>query len=171
MSTESTIENIRGNWPEAATSQMECLLLVQRVARLLRENAQDALTPFAVSFTEFEVLAALRASPPPHRLFPTSLYDAMLISSGGLTKVLKALEQRNLISRPQHHGDGRQRPVALLPKGRKLAERGLAAILKADEAATSSATVADADLRRMGNLLLRLASSLEASQSPPDAAA
>ena len=138
MSTEKTLNNIRANWPEAGSSQMECLLLVQRVARLLRENAQGTLGPLKLSFTEFEVLAALRASPPPHQLLPTELYDAMLISSGGLTKVLKYLEERGLISRPHHKGDKRQRPVALLAKGRRMAERGLASIIESDEAAISA---------------------------------
>lgn len=164
MSTQKTVENIRSNWPEAVSSQMECFLLIQRVARLLRENANESLRQFGVSFTEFEVLAALRASPPPHKLLPTELYDAMLISSGGLTKVLKSLEERSFISRPQHHGDRRQRPVALQAKGRKLAERGFSSILTADEAATSSAAISITDYRRTGSQLMRLAIALENAQ-------
>ncbi len=170
MSTEQTIDDIRTNWPDAASPQMECLLLIQRVARLLKENAQEVVSTFELSFTEFEVLAALRASQPPHKLLPTELYDAMLISSGGLTKVLKSLEMQGLISRPDHCGDRRQRPVALLPKGRRLAERGLKMILAADEEATMAASMTDANFRRVAAMLLRLASSLESAQGIPDGA-
>lgn len=164
MSTRTTIDNIHANWRAAATPQMVCLLLVQRVSRLLLENAQEALIPFDLSFTEFEVLAALRASPPPHRLLPTELYEAMLISSGGLTKVLRVLEERKLISRPRDSKDRRQHPVAITAKGMKIAEKGLSCIAGADESALSSAQLTDADYRRMTSQLSRLAAALESDQ-------
>lgn len=164
MSTKTTVENIRTNWPEAAGPQMECLLLIQRVARLLKENAQEVVKPLGLSFTEFEVLAALRASPPPHVLLPTALYDAMLISSGGLTKVLKELEVQKLISRPAHKGDKRQRPVALLPKGGRLAESGLARIIEADQLAVSGAGVTNGQYRETAQLLIRMADALETAE-------
>lgn len=161
MITERTIKNIRANWPEIATPQAVGLLLVQRVARLLHENAREAVQPFGMSFTEFEVLAALRASPPPHTLLPTDLYDAMLISSGGLTKVLKTLEDQKLIARPVGAGDKRQRPVALLAKGRKLAETICTAIVTNDKYALSSARISQADYRQITGLLLQMATALE----------
>jgi DNA-binding MarR family transcriptional regulator len=44
---------------------------------------------------EFDVLAALRRSGRPYRLTPTSLRRAVLLSSGGMTKRLAGLENRN----------------------------------------------------------------------------
>lgn len=165
MTTNETLANIRSNWQSIASPQMECFLLVQRVARLLRENAQSSIAPLGLSFTEFEVLAALRACAPPHSLLPTELYEAMLISSGGLTKVLKALEAEKLIARPEHSGDKRQRPVALLAKGKKLAEEGIRLISNADKLAVTSADVRGCEYRQVAEVLLRLASAMETDQT------
>jgi len=81
-----------------------------------------------LNLTDFAVLATLRGLPPPCELTPTQLYSAVLISSGGLTKVLYGLERRGLISRVADDKDRRSRRVRLTPEGRTLAERALATL-------------------------------------------
>ena len=44
----------------------------------------------------------LRSVPSPYELTPTELYDAVLLSSGGMTKVLRRLETRGLVSRGEN---------------------------------------------------------------------
>jgi DNA-binding MarR family transcriptional regulator len=98
------------------------------------------------------VLATLRGLPPPCELTPTELYGAVLISSGGLTKVLYGLEQRGLISRVADDTDGRSRRVRLTPAGRALAERTLATLQASGEELFGTGLSA-ADMARLASLL------------------
>ena len=56
---------------------------------------------------------------------PTALCKALLISSGGLTKLLKRLEAAGLIERPENPEDGRSQLVQLRPEGARLAEAAM----------------------------------------------
>jgi DNA-binding MarR family transcriptional regulator len=49
----------------------------------------------------------------------------MLISSGGLTKLLKGLDARGLVLRLPSAGDARSRPVELSDEGSALIERAM----------------------------------------------
>ncbi|MGK9063748.1 MarR family winged helix-turn-helix transcriptional regulator [Stutzerimonas chloritidismutans] len=106
---------------------------MQRLARLLERIAAEALAPLDLTPASFEVLAALRVQPAPHQLTPTDLYEAMLISSGGLTKLVKTLERRGLVTRPFSDDDRRSRPIALTAEGRALAEHAMLAVQTAEK--------------------------------------
>jgi len=58
-------------------------------------------------------------------LSPTQLYEAMLFSSGGMTKVLKRLEEREFISRIPSTDDRRSLLVRLEEKGETLIRKVL----------------------------------------------
>lgn len=131
---------MRRNWPEAATRAMAITLAVHRLSRLSQDIARAQIAPFDLTMTEFEVLSALRSWPAPHRATPSQLYDALLISSGGLTKVLKGLTERGLIDRPASEGDGRSRPIALTAAGRTLIAATMAAVQAAEAPAFAQAT-------------------------------
>jgi DNA-binding MarR family transcriptional regulator len=164
MNASETVARIRANWPEAFTVQAECVLLAQRMAALVQRSTREALDVHGLSLTGFEVLAALRSSPEPRVLNPSALYDALLLSSGGVTKVLKALEARGLIRRPEGSGDRRQRPIALTPAGRQLAERAMAAVMRADAAHLARASLSEAEYRRLARLLGDVVEGLESGR-------
>lgn len=151
--TARLVERLERNWPEAATTEMRISVMTQRLARFLQAQARTVLPQFELSFTEFEILAALRGAPEPV-LTPSQLYDAALLSSGGTTKVLKNLEARGLIDRPASTGDARSRPVQLTRLGRKTIEQAMTALQSADadllgvkgheaEASKSASVIAD----------------------------
>jgi DNA-binding MarR family transcriptional regulator len=110
--------------------------------------------------TDIDVLAALRSAPPPHELSPTELYSAVLISSGGLTKVLHGLEHRGLIGRVPDDEDRRSHRVRLTPAGRALAERAVAAVQASGEALFSRA-LSTAEMARLAGLLRKLLLAVE----------
>jgi len=58
-------------------------------------------------------------------LSPTELYDATVFSSGGMTKVLKKLEEREYITRKPSLEDKRSLLVCLTKKGEELVEESL----------------------------------------------
>lgn len=85
--------------------------------------ARHKLTP-----AEFDLLATLRNAPPPHRLTPSQLQDCLLITSGGLTKVMRQLEARKLVLRSQDPHDQRVKPIRLTHAGRMLIEHAMAEV-------------------------------------------
>ena len=72
--------------------------------------------------SDIDVLAALYFTNLEHSLTPTELYDATIFSSGGMTKVLKKLEEKNLIKRDISKIDKRKTLVILTEKGAILIE-------------------------------------------------
>lgn len=72
--------------------------------------------------SEIDVLAALYFNDINHSLTPTELYDATIFSSGGMTKVLKKLEERELIRRDISKEDKRKIFVSLTQNGVSLIE-------------------------------------------------
>ena len=108
----------------------QLMVRIYRVGGLIHANSMALPATHGLSLAEFEVLVTLRSVPPPHELMPTDLYGAVLMSSGGLTKVLYGLEKRGLITRAEGKADRRSKPVRLTAKGRVLAERAMADVLE-----------------------------------------
>lgn len=155
------LDGIEDNWPGSWDTRSRSLLMAQRIGRLAQDRARRSLEAYRLGFTEFEVLCALRSAPPPHRLLPSALYDRVLISSGGLTKVLKSLEAAGLIARPSGEGDARTRPVALTADGVALAERAAGTVFSADAEALDAAALAPEDWERLETLLRAVTAALE----------
>ena len=113
-----------------------------------------------LSLAEFEVLVTLRGVPPPNELMPTDLYSAVLMSSGGLTKVLHGLEKRGLVTRAEGKSDRRSKPVRLTAKGRALAERAMADVLASARKQIMSG-LSKSEVERLTGLLHKLLAALE----------
>jgi DNA-binding MarR family transcriptional regulator len=148
------------SWPEAVTPITQLMVRVFRFNNLILENATRWMTVHGLTFTEFEVLVTLRGVPPPYELAPTDLYDAVLISSGGLTKVLHALEKQNLVARGKGRTDRRSKPVRLTVKGRALAERAMTDVVRSDGELIARG-LSQAEVRRLTGLLRKLLGALE----------
>lgn len=72
---------------------------------------------------EFDVLATLRRAGEPYALGPTKLFEALMISSGGMTNRLDRLEKAGLIVRVPNPEDRRGILVSLTEKGLELMDR------------------------------------------------
>jgi len=73
---------------------------------------------YKLTNTEIDVLSSLRHSDSgEYKLSPTKLYERLLFSSGGMTKVLKKLENKNYIKRLNNPDDGRSKLVQLTQSG------------------------------------------------------
>ena len=80
--------------------------------------------------SEIDVLAALLFNG--KIMTPTSLYEATIFSSGGMTKILKKLEDKKLISRISSKKDKRSKLVKIEPQGEKLVEDCFVDIIRSD---------------------------------------
>jgi len=111
------------HWPEVYEPQVLPLRLTLLQANVLHESrTNEVLDAFGLSLVEFSVLASLRRSPPPYALTPSEIQRSMLITSGGLTKVLVQLEAKGLVTRSTQDTDRRVKPVALTAKALEVLE-------------------------------------------------
>ena len=152
------------HWPEAVTPISRLMVRVFRFGNLVLENARREVASHGLTLTEFEVLVTLRSVQPPHQLAPTELYGAVLISSGGLTKVLYAMEGRKLITRREGETDRRSKPVRLTAKGRALAERAMADVLRTDGELVAGG-LSENEIERLTRMLGKLLATLEPRQA------
>src|SRR3954471_12664463 len=95
---------------------------ISRVAQLLQLELERVFAAHGVSGGEFDVLASLRRAGEPYQLTPTALSRTLMVTSGGMTKRLAALEGRGLIRREGMPHDRRSSAVALTAEGRRVVE-------------------------------------------------
>src|SRR6186997_617671 len=78
---------------------------------------------------DYDVLAALRRTGPPHRLTPTELARTVLVNSATMTERLTRLEQRGLVRRTRSDRDRRSVSVGLTEAGLALIEGAVTELL------------------------------------------
>lgn len=81
-----------------------------------------ALARHGLKYPTFAVLATLRVEGKPYRMAPKELLDTLILTSGGLSNLLRRLEKSGHIRRRADESDGRGVIVELTEKGRKLVE-------------------------------------------------
>jgi len=101
---------------------MEIVGRLNELSALLTRDLQPVFERFSLQGGEFDVLATLRRAGAPFRLTPTALYEATMLSSGGMTARLDRLERRGLIRRLPNPEDRRGTLVELTPDGLALVE-------------------------------------------------
>jgi DNA-binding MarR family transcriptional regulator len=119
---QHVLEQWRREAPELDRSPMGVVGRISRLAQLLQAELEPIFAANGVNGGEFDVLAALRRAGRPYRLTPTELSKALMVTSGGMTKRLTALEGRGLISRKPDPNDGRSTAVSLTREGKRLVE-------------------------------------------------
>ena len=119
--------------------------LNEAAERVMREHMNPLFAEAGLQSGEFDVLATLRRSGEPYMLSPTRLYEATMISSGGMTDRLDRLERAGLVERRPDPKDRRGKLIALSGAGRRVIdetigrhvaneERLLAALTEAEQA-------------------------------------
>lgn len=116
---------------------------------------RPGLRAHGLSAAEFDVLATLRNAPPPHEMTPSQIQHEMVITSGGLTKLMGQLARRGLVERPQSGDDRRIKPVRLSQAGGTLIEAAMQDLLAAS-GAWLRGTLAAGELAQLSQLLGRL---------------
>jgi len=97
------------------------MVVIGRLLEAAQLIQRDGLAPFlavhGLQHGEFDVLMTLRRAGTPHRLTPTALYEAAMISSGGMTGRLDRLEKAGLVARHANPADRRGLLVGLTEQG------------------------------------------------------
>ena len=120
----------RSHWPETFDDLvLPYVISLYRAHESHQHHAYAVMRKHGLTPAEFDVLATLRRSPPPGDLTPSEIQQAMLITSGGLTKVLQQLETRGLVTRTTSKSDRRSKPVQLSPAAVKLIETAMSELM------------------------------------------
>ena len=123
----------RREYPDLDSSALPPLVRVARLAVLIEAYQREVLEPFELSASDYSVLAMLRRAGKPYQLSPSLLYSRLQRSSGGMTKMLKRLEERELVRRTPDPADGRGSLVKLTRSGLQTQERVFNAFLSASD--------------------------------------
>jgi DNA-binding MarR family transcriptional regulator len=129
---------------------------LHRASEAVMAPSREVWTRHDLTPAEFDVLATLRRSPPPRELTPSDIRSLLLVTSGGLTKIMAALEARGLVSRSRSHADQRIRPIRLTPSGKRLVEAAMADVMASSPPRIRNALNAR-ELAKLTELLDKLA--------------
>jgi DNA-binding MarR family transcriptional regulator len=159
-SANKILANSKKNWPETDHSIDSFAIYLHRLQQLSLKLATQIIKRHQLNTSEFDILAALRNSPPPYTLTPTELQRSMLITSGGLTKLLYQLEAQGLISRSIQEHDKRSKMVHLTDTGKSTVENSMAELHEFDRGILKS-TLSDKELNQLNTLLEKLTRTYE----------
>lgn len=95
------------------------ILTMERTRKILQAKEREVWGRHALAPSEFEVLVILRCAPTPHELTPSQIQDQVIITSGGLTKVIQLLEEKGFVERSISKEDSRIKPVRLTSSGQR----------------------------------------------------
>lgn len=125
------VDAILAQWhrqrPDLDVSPMGPIGRLRRCAALLQRALDETFAKFDMTGWEFDVLATLLRSGPPHRLTPTCLFATLMITSGTMTHRLQRLESRGWVQRVANPDDARSLMVQLTPDGLTLINRAVEA--------------------------------------------
>lgn len=125
-------------YPGLDVSVLPPLVRLARLSVLLEAFQRDVLEPFELTSGDYSVLATLRRAGRPYALNPSQLTSRLHRSSGGMTKMLKRLEQGGLVERSPDPEDGRGSVVSLTKEGLAVQDRVFQAFLAASQDLLSS---------------------------------
>ena len=114
------LKNIEQNWPESFEKYSPPKLRIHRLHDYFQQDLEKVISQHALQHADFGVLTTLRRAGEPFCLSPTELYSSMLLSSGGLTKVLTRVTTAGLVERVDNPEDKRSKLVQLTEEGRVL---------------------------------------------------
>ncbi|AXV73292.1 MarR family winged helix-turn-helix transcriptional regulator [Ralstonia nicotianae] len=134
------------------------MLLLGRLGEAALVIARERLNPLFAEYGlqpgEFDVLATLRRCGAPYALTPTALYDAAMMSSGGMTNRIDRLQQAGWVERRPNPEDGRGTLVALTNAGFALIDEAVSAHVENQRAVLSVLT--EVEQRQLAKLLAKL---------------
>ena len=145
--------------PDLPSLPMAVLGRLSEVAeRVMRDHLNPLFADAGLQPGEFDVLATLRRSGDPYMLSPTRLYEAAMISSGGMTNRLDRLESAGLIERRPDPNDRRGKLIALTTAGRFLIDQTITRHVANEEKLLSVLTTAEQE--KLNALLRKLIAGL-----------
>jgi DNA-binding MarR family transcriptional regulator len=114
--------------------------LNEAAERVMREHMNPLFAKAGLQAGEFDVLGRSGA---PYMLSPTQLYEAAMISSGGMTDRLDRLERAGLVVRRPDPKDRRGKLIVLTDPGKRLIDEAIGRHVANEERLLLSLTQAE----------------------------
>ncbi|MEM9386616.1 MAG: MarR family transcriptional regulator [Pseudomonadota bacterium] len=156
------LDELLADWarerPDLNAGAMGVVGRIVYLGALLEQQANTALKPLSLRYTDFDVLATLRRSGTPYKRTPTALRRSVLITSGAMTACLDRLEQAELIAREPDPTDRRGTIVKLTRKGQRTVDDAVAVRFQVAHEALGGLNEQEA--RRLADLLRKLSLTL-----------
>ncbi|WP_157250296.1 MarR family winged helix-turn-helix transcriptional regulator [Nonomuraea typhae] len=157
--TQDEVDGLVPRWqeagmPAALIASLEISKRMSRVHMVFDQAMKAELAELGLTTAEFDVLAALARSAPPHRLKPSELSRSLFLTSGGTSNVLQRLAAAGYVERADNPGDARSRWVQLTAEGLRVANLALDGAGRAH--AEAMAGVPEPTLRRAADALREL---------------
>ena len=163
-----TIDNflalMQQNWPEAYDGITPTFPFTHRITSIAVGQVNQIMHPYGLQHSDFHLLTSLRRSGEPYQLMPSQISHFMLMTSGGLTKVLNRLTAEGLVERVADAQDKRIKMVKLTAKGKQIIEEAMAQ-LQAIHAQTMQHFDQN-EARQLENLLEKLVKVMEKNTLP-----
>jgi DNA-binding MarR family transcriptional regulator len=168
---DSVIEEIARQWrrerPDLELGDFLLAIYLRRLGHLI-ESEYDRMCQarFGMSAHDMRVLLALRRVGPPHALRPTDLFEALLITSGAVTKQVDRLERRRLVKRlpdPAHGGGFR---VQLTPRGLEMVDAAVELLATSSPIKPATTQLDHGERDAAAHFCLKLIALLEAAKEP-----
>lgn len=103
--------------PGVDLTPLDVMSRLRRAALRLDRLRASAFATAGLASWEFDVLAALRRSDPPHQLSPAQLIERTMITSAAMSNRLANLVARGFVQRKRNPSDGRSVYVRLTDAG------------------------------------------------------
>jgi DNA-binding MarR family transcriptional regulator len=149
-------------WPELDTTSIAVVGRVMRAARYLAREVDRELAAHGLNVHEFNALSALRRQGVPYSLTPKKLSRGLLLSSGGVSKLIERLETASLVVREPDPTDGRGVLVRLTQAGRERQEEAMLAHAANERELLAPLDPADTD--QLSDALRRLLAAFEGGE-------
>lgn len=127
---------------------------ILRLHDVILRAFNSAFAVHGLKYPNYAVLATLRSSGDPYEMTPSALQEMMVLTSGGLSKLLGRLEDQGLIQRTVGPNDRRSVIVKLTESGRRLIDQAMATQAKVEHQLIASLSAEEREL--MERLLRRL---------------
>jgi DNA-binding MarR family transcriptional regulator len=137
-----------------------------RTSLFLDALQDECLAPFGIAFGDFAVLRLLQQSPDGQPMSPTRLAELVVLTTGGMTKVVDRLVRLGHVRRTRDPRDGRGVLVALTAKGRRTCDSASEAYVAGRERVL--AQLDEADIAAIERSLARLREAFEADRAQRD---
>ncbi|WP_164967739.1 MarR family winged helix-turn-helix transcriptional regulator [Halarcobacter bivalviorum] len=129
------MKNIKEQTPQVFKESMNVTIPFFILHRKLFEHGDRLLKEkFSLNQSELDILSSLfYMTNNTHTMSPTELYEVMVFSSGGMTKVLKKLESKKYIKRVENSLDKRSKLVQLTNLGKEITVKAISEIISFED--------------------------------------
>lgn len=132
---QNGIQNIKENTPKIYKDSINISASLFFLKNKMYDEGNEILSNvYNMNQTHLDVLSTLYyLGDENHTLSPTELYERMLFSSGGMTKILKQLEEKKYIQRVKNKEDKRSKLVQLSHLGKEITIKALGEVLELED--------------------------------------